>query len=90
MVELTSYQTLLAKFEKDKAKLELDKATVKAEAIKYLESHQAKLKDVETKFRSFVKRFYTDHGGRLAVTNSKDAQYLYDIEPYIHKDGSQE
>lgn len=89
IAELTSYQTLLAKFEKDKAKLELDKATVKAEAIKYLESHQVKLKDVETKFRSFVKRFYTDHGGRLAVTNSKDAQYLYDIEPYIHKDGSQ-
>ncbi|MCG3724731.1 DUF2326 domain-containing protein [Vibrio cincinnatiensis] len=89
IAELTSYQTLLAKFEKDKAKLELDKATVKAEAIKYLESHQVKLKDVETKFRSFVKRFYTEHGGRLAVTNSKDAQYLYNIEPYIHKDGSQ-
>ena len=89
IAELTSYQTLLAKFEKDKAKLELDKATVKAESVKYLEEQKVKLKDVETKFRSFVKRFYTDHGGRLSVTNSKDAQYLYNIEPHIHKDGSQ-
>ncbi|EGR0549397.1 DUF2326 domain-containing protein [Vibrio cholerae] len=89
IAELTSYQTLLAKFEKDKAKLELDKATVKAESVKYLEEQKVKLKDVEAKFRSFVKRFYTDHGGRLSVTNSKDAQYLYNIEPHIHKDGSQ-
>ncbi|WP_337909664.1 DUF2326 domain-containing protein [Vibrio cholerae] len=70
-------------------KLELDKATVKAESVKYLEEQKVKLKDVEAKFRSFVKRFYTDHGGRLSVTNSKDAQYLYNIEPHIHKDGSQ-
>ncbi|MBY8309281.1 DUF2326 domain-containing protein [Vibrio fluvialis] len=89
IAELTSYQTLLAKFEKDKAKLELDKATVKAESVKYLEEQKVTLKNVETKFRSFVKRFYTDHGGRLSVTNSKDAQYLYNIEPHIHKDGSQ-
>ncbi len=89
IAELTSYQTLLAKFEKDKAKLELDKASIKADSVKYLEESKGKLKEVEAKFRSFVKRFYTDHGGRLSVTNSKDAQYLYDIEPHINKDGSQ-
>ncbi|HHX8654349.1 TPA: DUF2326 domain-containing protein [Vibrio diabolicus] len=89
IAELTSYQTLLAKFEKDKAKLELDKAKVKADSVKYLEDNKGMLKDVEAIFRSFVKRFYTEHGGRLSVTNSKDAQYLYNIEPHINKDGSQ-
>ncbi|ANU36255.1 DUF2326 domain-containing protein [Vibrio scophthalmi] len=89
IAELNSYQTVLAQFEKDRARLELDKAKVKADSVKYLEDNKEKLKEVETIFRSFVKRFYHEHGGRLSITNSKDAQYLFNIEPHIHKDGSQ-
>ncbi|HGZ6660726.1 TPA: DUF2326 domain-containing protein [Vibrio parahaemolyticus] len=87
--KLTSYNNVLAQFEKDKAQLELDKAQVKAEAIKYLEDNKQLTFKINNEFRQLVKRFYTDHGGSLQITNAKDAQYLYNIEPNIHKDGSQ-
>lgn len=87
--ELMSYQTVLAQFEKDKASLELEKAQVKAESVKYLADNKIHLNDVASQFRSFVKQFYHGHGGSLNITNSKNAQYLYDVEPSIPKDGSQ-
>lgn len=87
--ELTSYQTVLSQFEKDKAKLELDKAVIKDESITFLAENKDHLDYIESMFRGLVKRFYRGQGGSLKVTNSKSAQYLYDIEPHIPKDGSQ-
>jgi uncharacterized protein YydD (DUF2326 family) len=87
--ELTSYQTVLTQFEKDKAKLELDKAVIKDKSITFLAENKGHLDHVESMFRNLVKRFYRGQGGSFKVTNSKNAQYLYDIEPHIPKDGSQ-
>jgi len=87
--ELTSYQTVLTQFEKDKARLELDKAVIKDESIKFLADNKEHLDTIESIFRGLVKRFYRGHGGSFKVTNSKNAQYLYDIVPHIPKDGSQ-
>ncbi len=87
--ELTSYQTVLTQFEKDKARLELDKAVIKDESITFLAENKGHLDDIESMFRDLVKRFYRGYGGSFKVTNSKNAQYLYDIEPHIPKDGSQ-
>jgi uncharacterized protein YydD (DUF2326 family) len=87
--ELTSYQTVLTQFEKDKSKLELEKAIVKDKSISYLTASKDHRDNIESIFREFVKRFYRGHGGSFKITNSKNAQYLYDIEPHIPKDGSQ-
>ncbi|NMD52692.1 DUF2326 domain-containing protein [Shewanella sp. DNRA4] len=89
IAELTSYQTLLAKFDKDKANLEVDKATVRADSVKQIEDSKSYIDQVEGIFRQFVKRFYRGHGGSLKITNSKDAQYLFNIDVHIPKDGSQ-
>lgn len=87
--KLTSYNNVLTQFQKDKAQLELDRAQIKAEAIKYLEDNKSITTKINNEFRQLVKRFYTDHGGSLQITNTKEAQYLYNIEANIHKDGSQ-
>ncbi|MEM5503762.1 DUF2326 domain-containing protein [Shewanella frigidimarina] len=89
IAELTSYQTLLAKFDKDKANLEVDKATVRADSVKQIEDSKSYIAQVEAIFRQFVKRFYRGHGGSFKITNSKDAQYLFNIDVHIPKDGSQ-
>jgi uncharacterized protein YydD (DUF2326 family) len=87
--ELTSYQTVLTQFEKDKSKLELKKAIVKDKSVSYLTASKEHRDNIESIFREFVKRFYRGQGGSFKITNSRNAQYVYDIEPHIPKDGSQ-
>ena len=87
--ELTSYQTCLTKFEKTKAELELQKAKIKTESIIQLEENEEHIQEIESTFRKIVKELYNGHGGSFKITNSKNAQYLYDIEAHIPKDGSQ-
>ncbi|WP_231579468.1 DUF2326 domain-containing protein [Photobacterium iliopiscarium] len=87
--ELTSYQTCLTKFEKTKAELELQKAKIKTESIIQLEENEEHIQEIESTFRKIVKELYNGHGGSFKITNSKSAQYIYDIEAHIPKDGSQ-
>ncbi len=88
--DLTAFQSALSHAEKDQAKYSSEKAKVKLQAVQYIEDNKARIKDIETIFRSLVRRFYEDHGGALTITpNNGDAKYLYDIKPYIPKDASQ-
>lgn len=89
IAELTSYQTTVNTIEKEQAELENSKASIKLKAVHYIDEQKSYIKNIENKFRSLVLRFY-EHGGALGVQkNPGEAKYLFDIEPYIPKDGSQ-
>jgi uncharacterized protein YydD (DUF2326 family) len=90
IAELSSYQTTVATVEREQAEWESQKASIKLQAVEYIECKKDLIKDIEKKFRSLVLRFYTDHGGALRIQkNPGEAKYLFDIEPYIQKDASQ-
>lgn len=67
----------------------LRNAAIQADALAYLNSISSQIEKLENNFRSIVKRFYKGNGGYLAITLSKDAQYLYDLDIHIPRDGSQ-
>jgi len=89
VAELQKFTTILKELREREARLELDAATLKSESLQYLDDNEFYLEDVENRFRSLVKRFYDNHGGRLKVALSKDARYLFNVEVDVPRDGSQ-
>lgn len=90
IADLTSFQKAVNQAEKENAKLESDKAKIKVDAVQYIEENTDRIQKIERMFRSLVLRFYEGHGGALTITNNTgQAKYLFDIVPYIQKDGSQ-
>jgi len=86
---LKKYEDLLFDFKKEKSNLESKNALIKEKSILYLEEKYEFLESIENTFRALVKRFYDNHGGSLKIEETKDAQYLFDINPHIPKEGSQ-
>lgn len=86
---LKKYEDLLFDFKKEKSNLESKNALIKEKSILYLEEKHEFLESIENTFRALVKRFYDNHGGSLKIEETKDAQYLFDINPHIPKEGSQ-
>lgn len=87
--ELGKYAELIESFKNDEAALELKSAELKANATTYLHDSNQKLDVIENTFRRLVKRFYQNQGGNLTVTLAKDAKYLFDLDVFVPKDGSQ-
>ncbi len=86
---LKKYEHLLFDFKKEKSNLETKNALIKEKSILYLEEKHEFFESIENTFRELVKRFYDNHGGSLKIQETKDAQYLFDINPHIPKEGSQ-
>jgi uncharacterized protein YydD (DUF2326 family) len=87
--ELDKYRKILQSFKADKSQYDLDNANVKAKAVSYLTTSQEYFENIENKFRSLVKRFYTNHGGSFQVSETVDAKYLFNIDVQVPRDGSQ-
>ncbi|MEZ8311273.1 DUF2326 domain-containing protein [Vibrio splendidus] len=90
IAELSSYQKAAAQIEKDRIALESEKGKINLQAIEYIESKQDHIQHVKQLFRALVRRFYDAHGGAIRIQkNMGEAKYLFDIETYIQKDGSE-
>lgn len=87
--ELDKYRQLLNSFKADKSQYDLDNANLQARAVSYLSNTQDFFEKIEDKFRTLVKRFYTNHGGSLHITETVDAKYLFNIDVQVPRDGSQ-
>ena len=87
--DLDKYREILNSFKADKTQLDLDNANLQARALQYRNQNQDYLEKVENKFRTIVKKFYTNHGGSLQLTETVDAKYLFNIDIEIPRDGSQ-
>jgi uncharacterized protein YydD (DUF2326 family) len=87
--DLDKYSKMLSAFKSDKTKLDLENAKIKLDAVEYLNDTKDHFEAIENKFRTLVKRFYTNHGGGLTVTETDDAKYLFNINVNIPRDGSQ-
>ncbi len=87
--QLEKFEVILHEFKKDQSAYELENAKIKDKSIRYLDREKAKLESIETKFRDLVKKFYDNSGGSLKIKETDDAQYLFNIDVSIPRDGSQ-
>lgn len=87
--DIEQYKNILNELNEKKTNLNLENAELKKESLNYLKSIKWKTNGVEEKFRQLVKKFYGDTGGSFDIKETADAQYLFDIELNIPKDGSQ-
>ncbi|POZ52992.1 DUF2326 domain-containing protein [Methylovulum psychrotolerans] len=89
---LKKYEHLLRDFKKEKSNLDSQNALIKERSILYLEEKDESLEAIENEFRVLAKPFYgkqAHHGASLKIQETKDAQYLFDIQLQIPKDESQ-
>lgn len=87
--QLEKFEVILQDFKRDQSTYELENAKIKDKSIKYLDREKTKFEAIEIKFRDLVKKFYDNHGGSLKIKETGDAQYLFDIDVSIPRDGSQ-
>lgn len=87
--DLEKYEHMLSEFKRDKSELDVKNALIKQKSVVYLDKQHKYLDEIQTLFRKQVKRFYDNTGGTLKISDSVDAQYLFDINVHIPKDGSQ-
>lgn len=89
IIELEKYKNLSIEFNKKVSDLKVRNSQIQKESTYYLSDNEKELEKKESVFRGFVKQFYEDAGGNLKIKETKDAKYLYDIDVYVPKDGSQ-
>lgn len=87
--DLEKYEHILSEFKKEKSELDVENALIKQKSIIYLEQNHKHFASIEAEFRKLVKRFYDNTGGTLKIIETGDAQYLFDIQTHIPKEGSQ-
>lgn len=87
--KLTKYEATLSDFKKERSRLNLESAKIKASSLLYLDENKDYLEFIEDKFRDIVKKFYDNQGGSLKITETKNAKYLYNIEIETPRSGSQ-
>jgi uncharacterized protein YydD (DUF2326 family) len=86
---LKKYEALLHDFKREKSSLNTKITLIKEKGILYLDEKQEYLGTIEDKFRELVKCFYDNHGGSFRIEDAKEAKYLFNIIPNIHKDAGQ-
>jgi uncharacterized protein YydD (DUF2326 family) len=87
--ELEKYKNMLEGFKNDEVALKLENAKIQALGVEYLNKSKEFIESIELKFRTLVKRFYTNSGGSFNITPTKDAKYLFNIDVHVPRDGSQ-
>lgn len=87
--ELEKYKNILRDFKKERTELVTNNSLIRGKSLEYLEKSADAIKNVETLFRNFTKRFYENAGGSFDLIDTKDARYLYDIKIHVPREGSQ-
>lgn len=87
--DLEKYKTILHDFTREKVQLNLQNSIIQQESIEYLDEIKLDQDSIENKFRDLVKQFYKNEGGSLSIKETKNRQYLFDIDVHIPSDGSQ-
>ncbi len=86
---LEKYKNISIDFKQKQAKLKAKEAGLKELSLEYIKGSEELIKENEKIFRKFVKRFYDNTGGNITLKDTKSAKYLYDLDVYIPKEGSQ-
>ncbi len=86
---LEKYKNISIDFKQKQAKLKAKEAGLKELSLEYIKESEELIKENEKIFRKFVKRFYDNTGGNITLKDTKSAKYLYDLDVYVPKEGSQ-
>ncbi|PFG51976.1 uncharacterized protein YydD (DUF2326 family) [Marinobacter sp. LV10R520-4] len=89
IVELQKFSSMLKELRERETELDLENAKLKSDSLEYLDREEQRLEKIENQYRTLVKKFYDNHGGKLKINLTKDAKYLFDIDIDIPRDGSQ-
>jgi uncharacterized protein YydD (DUF2326 family) len=87
--EVEKYQKIIIGLKQEKADLNIKNTTLQKKSLIYLAREKDKFDKIEDTFRSLVKEFYDSPGVSFQIKETNDAKYLFDIDTFIPKEGSQ-
>jgi uncharacterized protein YydD (DUF2326 family) len=83
------YQTTITALKQERADLDIKNTTLHKKSLIYLDKNKSKFDQLETIFRKLVKEFYDTVGISFKIVETQNAKYLFDIESFVPKEGSQ-